>query len=723
MDPLAILGSIALSLAGRASWDAGRATFAWLRDTGGVDFHDLFTQALARAIERHSSGVDPYGRRIGSELLAAVKRDPTQFLLVFGVGGHAVENHTDLAKFWASIQDSTFQRTAAIALARAYFPAQESDLPNLLTGIITDVICEYQDAVVHSVPPAEALPMILDGALRIEGGVEAVMRLLVEVRDSMARNQGEALPRTNPLFLTVPPPGVPLVGRDEQLDALRAGLTQGGTMAITALNGLPGVGKTALALALAYDEQIRLHFTGGVLWAGLGPSADPSVVLGLWATALNVDVSEQPAAWRRAEIINAHLQRIAASRPFLVVIDDAWTWEAAEPFRHFDTPGNALLLTSRIDSLARDFMENTGREPVTVPELPLPEGVILLSQLCSAAYDADPMALGDLAREVGGLPLALILMGRYLAHRGRNPRWVRSALDELRSTETRLKLPDTDPRPGLSGTPISLQATIELSLDALPDDATRSAFAQLSVFAAKPADFSREAALAVWALTDSEGDALLHTLSDRALLEIAGPDRFTLHQILSAVAAARLGSDPEPLLRHADFYARLAATYPTDWPQLEAELPQMRHAWQRLESAPDTHALLPPFALAAEDLLVARGFWADAATWLQRALAVSSGETQFEPALLTSLANLASRRGELKEAEEMYRKSLAIDEELGRKEGMASDYGNLGNLYRIRGDLDTAEDMYRKSLALFTALGSPPMIAKLTSWLEDLPPH
>ncbi|HEX7635256.1 MAG TPA: tetratricopeptide repeat protein, partial [Noviherbaspirillum sp.] len=64
-------------------------------------------------------------------------------------------------------------------------------------------------------------------------------------------------------------------------------------------------------------------------------------------------------------------------------------------------------------------------------------------------------------------------------------------------------------------------------------------------------------------------------------------------------------------------------------------------------------------------------------------------------------------RGELDRAEEMYRKSLAINEALGRKEGMASDYGNLGNLYRDRGELERAEEMYRKSLQLFSELKSP----------------
>jgi hypothetical protein len=68
----------------------------------------------------------------------------------------------------------------------------------------------------------------------------------------------------------------------------------------------------------------------------------------------------------------------------------------------------------------------------------------------------------------------------------------------------------------------------------------------------------------------------------------------------------------------------------------------------------------------------------------------------------------------------MHRKSLAIEEELGRTEGMASEYGNLGNLYRDRDDPDAAEDMYNKSLALFRELGARDRIAHVERLLREL---
>ncbi|HQO36722.1 MAG TPA: tetratricopeptide repeat protein, partial [bacterium] len=71
-------------------------------------------------------------------------------------------------------------------------------------------------------------------------------------------------------------------------------------------------------------------------------------------------------------------------------------------------------------------------------------------------------------------------------------------------------------------------------------------------------------------------------------------------------------------------------------------------------------------------------------------------------------------------AEQMHRKALEIDEKLGRLEGMANTYVNLGNVLMIRHDLDAAQQMYRKALELAERLDSPEMIAKMTSFLGTL---
>ena len=76
-----------------------------------------------------------------------------------------------------------------------------------------------------------------------------------------------------------------------------------------------------------------------------------------------------------------------------------------------------------------------------------------------------------------------------------------------------------------------------------------------------------------------------------------------------------------------------------------------------------------------------------------------------EAAVAGNLGVIYRTRGDLEQAEAMHRKSLEIEQKLGRLEGMASDYGNLGLIYKTRGDLEQAEAMHRKSLEISEKLG------------------
>src|SRR5919199_1191495 len=159
------------------------------------------------------------------------------------------------------------------------------------------------------------------------------------------------------VFVGVPAPGQPLVGREQVVADLRGELLAG---RIVARTGLPGVGKTALALAIARDDAILAHFTGGVLWAGLGPAASVASGLARWGTLLGVDVSAEPTAEERAQRLHDHLQTVVPGKPILVLLDDAWHWQDLAPFRVFAEPGNALLVTTRDQELARRVTHQPG---------------------------------------------------------------------------------------------------------------------------------------------------------------------------------------------------------------------------------------------------------------------------------------------------------------------------------------------------------------------------
>ena len=77
-------------------------------------------------------------------------------------------------------------------------------------------------------------------------------------------------------------------------------------------------------------------------------------------------------------------------------------------------------------------------------------------------------------------------------------------------------------------------------------------------------------------------------------------------------------------------------------------------------------------------------------------------------------------KGDLDKAEQMHRKSLEIDEKLGRIEGMASDYGNLGVIYEERGDLKKAKENWEKARDLFKKIGMPREVKLVEEWIDQM---
>jgi hypothetical protein len=51
---------------------------------------------------------------------------------------------------------------------------------------------------------------------------------------------------------------------------------------------------------------------------------------------------------------------------------------------------------------------------------------------------------------------------------------------------------------------------------------------------------------------------------------------------------------------------------------------------------------------------------------------------------------------------------------------MAAAYGNLGGVYQTHGDLPQAAAMYKKSIALFQQVGATPQVQQLQELLDKL---
>jgi tetratricopeptide (TPR) repeat protein/DNA-binding SARP family transcriptional activator len=146
---------------------------------------------------------------------------------------------------------------------------------------------------------------------------------------------------------TLPPRPATFTGRAEELRVIEAHLRAAEPGPVW-LSGLPGVGKTGLAVEAAH--RLRGRFPDGRLFIGLNgftPSAEPTPVaeaLTRLLTDLEVPVERIPAgAAARAAM---YRDRLAGTRT-LVVLDNALSAEQVEPLLPED-PGCLAIVTSRV---------------------------------------------------------------------------------------------------------------------------------------------------------------------------------------------------------------------------------------------------------------------------------------------------------------------------------------------------------------------------------------
>jgi len=297
------------------------------------------------------------------------------------------------------------------------------------------------------------------------------------------------------------------------------------------LQGLPGVGKTALAIALANDQELQAYFRDGVLWASLGPEPDMPTLFHRWGTLLGLSAPEMALLHDNDSWFKA-LYLATRTRRMLFVIDDAWH---AEEVLLCTIGGEhcAYLVTTRFPLLAAELSLD---RVIPVKELGEDEGMILLRMLAPKVVGYQQQAHA-LVRAVGGLPLALILMGDYLRDRAYSgqSRHVEAALKHLFTMRGRLQISMTREFPqrhtGLTaGTLSSLKLTLALTIERL-DEQARSALRALAAFPPKPDSFTEEDALAAGCTLET-----LDGLFDAGLLESSNRARYTLHPVITDYA-------------------------------------------------------------------------------------------------------------------------------------------------------------------------------------------
>jgi hypothetical protein len=348
---------------------------------------------------------------------------------------------------------------------------------------------------------------------------DASARPLADPRDAL-RQLRRGAPGLVAGAAALPPDTAAFTGRIAELERIMAAAATGGrVVAIRAIDGMPGVGKTTLAVHAAY--RLAGQFPGRPLFIDLHghtPGRDPVApgaalahllaAASADACALPADLAGRAAAWR---------DRMAGERA-LVVLDNAASSGQVAPLLP-GAPGCLVLVTSR-----RHLAGLPGViVPVLLEVLAPGQAREMFLRLAPRAGDSPVGEIAEVVRLAGFLPLAIALLaGVY----GRHPSWTLADL----ATETRTSL-------------------LALAAD---NDAVAAAFA-VSWQHLTPArqDFIRRLSLHPGTIVDPRGAAalgglpppqaarLLSALHADGLLTAVGYRRYGMHDLIRRYAGDR----------------------------------------------------------------------------------------------------------------------------------------------------------------------------------------
>ncbi|MDN5385498.1 BTAD domain-containing putative transcriptional regulator [Streptomyces sp. LB8] len=322
---------------------------------------------------------------------------------------------------------------------------------------------------------------------------------------------------------------------------------EGRVMAVSAVAGIGGVGKTTLAVHVAH--RARAAFPDGQLYVdlqGAGPrAAEPETVLGTFLRALGTADSAIPDSLEeRAALYRSLLD----GRRVLVLLDNARDAAQVRPLLP-GTEGCAALVTSR----AR-MVDLAGAHLVDLDVMSPEEALELFTRIVGEERVAsERQAALDVVAACGFLPLAIRIAASRLAARRT---WTVSVLAAKLADERR-RLDE------LQAGDLAVKATFELGYGQL-EPAQARAFRLLGL--ADGPDISLPAAAALLDLPLEETEDLLESLVDISLLESAAPGRYRFHDLVRLYARACAERDEHPpsereaaMSRLLDFYLATAA--------------------------------------------------------------------------------------------------------------------------------------------------------------------
>jgi DNA-binding SARP family transcriptional activator/tetratricopeptide (TPR) repeat protein len=534
---------------------------------------------------------------------------------------------------------------------------------------------------------------LLAGDLGVEPGPE-----LARLHQQVLRADPALDPAPARAPCTLPYDLPDFAGRAADLGRLR---TIADAVVITAIDGMAGIGKTALAVHAAH--RLAPRYPDGQLFCDLhahtpgAPPVEPDVALELLLRMLGVppesipDGLDQRTARWRTEL---------AGRRVLVVLDNAASAAQVRPLLP-GSPACLALITSR-----RRLGVVEGATVLSLDVLPPAEALELFRAVAGERRAAaEPAATAEVIELCGQLPLAIRIAATRLAHR---PQWtVASLARRLRAETDRLAELTLDDR--------GVGSAFALSYAHLEPEQQRL-FRLLGLHPGADFDSWSAAALAGW--PPAQAESVLEALVDAHLLRSPTAGRYTFHDLLREYAR-RLAIDEgdRPRRRLHDYYLA-AATVATDLIAREArrfepalaepprQLPPLADLDAALAWLTAEHPTLVAVAAATEDWQLAcvlraffelRGHFADWRATHERALALAADDPRATALLRFNLGGLAMWTGRLAESIDHLRLAAAAG---GDRHLQATALTSLGMVEHLAGRDTEAARHLRRALAL-----------------------
>ncbi|ONM46292.1 tetratricopeptide repeat protein [Nocardia donostiensis] len=480
---------------------------------------------------------------------------------------------------------------------------------------------------------------------------------------------------------TLPQDGVTFVGRDTELQVLLEAAAGARVMRIHTIDGMPGVGKTALVTRAAH--RLAEKFPDGRYFVELHAHtpgrtpADPAEVLARLLTDLGIDPRFLPDTLEGRR--DLWLDRVAGKR-VLLVLDDAKDHAQIEPL--LPTGANCLtLITSRRHLTALD-----GAYPLTLRVLDPETAAELFLTLARRTTDTDQAAVVEIVRLCGLLPLAIVLLAGRLAH---HPTWTITGLaDEFAATQARLDELQAGPR--------AVRAAFTMSYQELPPEQQRL-FRCLGLHPGPDTDTRAAAALADLSVTVARTE--LEALYTDHLIEETQPGRYRLHDLLREYARDLANTDQPETTRRA--VERLLNYYQATASAAGRYFAYRTRSTQSVAASPD-------------DSVQEFGDEVEAWTWMRiergNLLACLEHTAKHQPRRLVvltgTLAGLLERDGPWPQAVDLHRRALVTARHLADRLGEADTLTNLGNVRELIGDRADAADLHRQALIIYRELGN-----------------